>query len=110
MASTLVLRINSPPSLLTQKKERNEAEENTHQEEETLRWNIVGDAASRLVVVAGTLLGGVGGMGEHPDVVEGWFKFCAAVSAFSTEKTVWSKGGKMMRLIADGYEIPGRAA
>ena len=62
------------------KKERSEAEEQTHRAEELQRWNVVGDAASKLVVVAGNMLGAAGGMGEYPDVVEGWFKFCAAVS------------------------------
>lgn len=81
LASTLVLRINAPAqTFLSQpkapKKERSEAIA-----AEIEQWNVVGDSASRLVQVAGALLGAEGGkgMGEHPDVVEGWFKFCAAV-------------------------------
>lgn len=35
------------------KKEKTEEEEVTHRAEEVERWNIVGDAAGRLVVVAG---------------------------------------------------------
>lgn len=53
LASTLVLRINSPPSPLTQKRNRTDEEEKEHQALETERWNVVGDAAARLVVVAG---------------------------------------------------------
>ena len=62
IASTMVLRINVPPSPLTRKRERTEEEEAAHQAEEVGRWNIVGDAASRLVVVAGGALGQPGAM------------------------------------------------
>ncbi|RSH89503.1 hypothetical protein EHS25_002053 [Saitozyma podzolica] len=81
LASTLTLRINSPPSPLTAKKDKTQAEEEAHTHEEHERWEIVADAAGRLVVVAGGLIGVEGGIRDHPDVVEGWFKFCSAVSS-----------------------------
>lgn len=82
LASTLVLRINAPPTTFPSRKAevQKSAQETTPEEVE--RWNIVGDSAARLVQVAGGLLGAEGGKGmaDHPDVVEGWFKFCSSVS------------------------------
>jgi hypothetical protein len=62
LASTLTLRINSPPSPLTAKKDKTQAEEEAHTHEEHERWEIVADAAGRLVVVAGGLIGVEGGI------------------------------------------------
>lgn len=62
LASTLVLRVNSPPSFLTKKKNRASEEESSHQQEETERWNVVADAASRLVTIAAPMLGGPDGL------------------------------------------------
>ena len=64
LASTLTLRINSPPSALTQKRDKTPSEEEQHQREEQERWEVVADAATRLVRVAGRLTGGQGGIGE----------------------------------------------
>lgn len=64
LASTLTLRINSPPSALTQKRDKSPAEEEQHQREEAERWGVVADAAGRLVGFTGRLIGGQGGVGE----------------------------------------------
>lgn len=64
LASTLTLRINSPPSPLTQKRDKTPAEEEQHQREEAERWEYVADVAARLVTIAGRLIGGQGGVGE----------------------------------------------
>ncbi|KAK4687604.1 importin-13, partial [Tremellales sp. Uapishka_1] len=76
LASTLVLRINAPPSPILRKKEKPEDEAVAME-----RWNVVADAAGRLVGIAGGFLGVQGGMGNHPDVVEAWFKFSSAVAS-----------------------------
>ena len=60
LASTLTLRINAPPSFLTKKKDRNVEEEKRHASEERERWEIIADAAGRLVLVAGGMLSGTG--------------------------------------------------
>jgi hypothetical protein len=90
LAATLTLRINSPPSPLTVKRDKTPEEAAQHEAEEQERWNVVADAATRLVRVATSLLGN-GGMREvstavtsadqHPDVVEGWFRFCSSLSS-----------------------------
>lgn len=64
LASTLVLRINSPPSPLTRKKDRTQDESAQHERDELERWNVVADAAARLVVVAGNTFTGSGAMSE----------------------------------------------
>ena len=71
LASTLVLRVNSPPSFLTKKRgrsaqifchsmlifaDRTTAEEEMHKAEDLERWNAIGDAGSRLVIVASRLI------------------------------------------------------
>ena len=63
MASTLTLRINSPPSALTQKRERTVNEEAQHTAEEGERWEVVGDASTRMLGAVGGLIGH-GGVGE----------------------------------------------
>jgi len=63
LASTLTLRINSPPSALTQKRERTVDEEAQHTAEEGERWEVVGDASTRLLGAVGGLIGH-GGVGE----------------------------------------------
>ncbi|WVF66636.1 hypothetical protein IAT40_001376 [Kwoniella sp. CBS 6097] len=80
LASTLTLRINAPASPLLAKREKTEEEKRLAEQEDIGKWNIVGDVASRLVVVAGNFLAG-DGMRDHPDVVEGWFKFCSALAS-----------------------------
>nr|XP_031862141.1 uncharacterized protein CI109_002554 [Kwoniella shandongensis]KAA5529213.1 hypothetical protein CI109_002554 [Kwoniella shandongensis] len=80
LASTLTLRINSPPSPLTKKKDKTPEEQQIAEREDLERWNIVADVASRLVVVAGNFLSG-DGMSNNPDVAEGWFKFCSALAS-----------------------------
>ncbi|KAK8844673.1 hypothetical protein IAR55_006522 [Kwoniella newhampshirensis] len=80
LASTLTLRINSPPSPLTKKKEKTAEEQQIAEWEDLERWNVVADVASRLVVVASGFLAG-DGMSNNPDVVEGWFKFCSALAS-----------------------------
>jgi hypothetical protein len=64
LASTLTLRINSPPSALTQKRDKTPQEVAQHEEEEQERWRAVADAGTRLVGFAGNLIGGPGGVGE----------------------------------------------
>ncbi|ORX41250.1 armadillo-type protein [Kockovaella imperatae] len=80
LASTLVLRLNSPPSPLTMKKDRTAEEEESHRRQEMEQWNVVGDTGSRLVVIAGALISSRESMRDHPDMVETWFKFCSAIS------------------------------
>ena len=60
LASTLILRINAPPSFLTKKREKTAQEEAQHVAEEGERWTVIDNAAGRLVVVAGTMLAGDG--------------------------------------------------
>jgi hypothetical protein len=94
LASTLTLRINSPPSALTQKRDKTPQEVTQHESEERERWEVVGDASSRSLGAVGGLIsqGGVGEVSfrsrftkewvadwQHPDVVEAWFKFSSAV-------------------------------
>jgi hypothetical protein len=81
LASTLVLRINAPAATFLSRRQEPKKETTEASAAEIEQWNVVGDSAARLVQVAGALLGADGGkgMGEHPDVVEGWFKFCSAV-------------------------------
>ncbi|KAL1406931.1 hypothetical protein Q8F55_006343 [Vanrija albida] len=81
LASTLTLRIGTATSPLQLKKDRNDAEEAKKTEEDTERWNVVADAGTRLVAIAGNMLGVPGGMRDNPDVVEAWFKFCSAISS-----------------------------
>jgi hypothetical protein len=57
LASTLTLRINSPPSALTQKRDKSPQEESQHAEEERERWEVVGDASTRLLGAVGGLIG-----------------------------------------------------
>ena len=64
LASTLTLRINSPPSALTQKRDKTPEEEARHAEEEQERWVVVGDASTRLLGAVGGMIGGQGGVGE----------------------------------------------
>lgn len=64
LASTLTSRINSPPSPLTKKKGKSPQEEEAFAAEERERWDIVSDASTRLVGVAGGLIGVEGGMRE----------------------------------------------
>lgn len=68
-------------SPLQLKKGRTPDEEALKTEEDSERWNVVGDAANRLAVQAGNLLGQEGGMSDNPDVVEAWFKFCSALAS-----------------------------
>lgn len=84
LASTLTLRIGTATSPLQLKKDRTEDEEARKVEEDSERWNVVGDAANRLAVQANNLLAHENGMRDNPDVVEAWFKFCSAVSALQT--------------------------
>lgn len=58
----MTLRINSPPSALTQKRDKTPAEEEQHAQEEQMRWNVVADAAARLGAVTSVMLGREGGM------------------------------------------------
>lgn len=81
LASTLTLRIGTATSPLQLKKGRTLTEEQLKLEEDSERWQVVGDAANRLAVMAGRLLGPDGAMRDNPDVVEGWFKFCSALSS-----------------------------
>ena len=64
LASTLTLRINSPPSALTQKRDKTPEEQEQHQREEQERWEYVADSATRLVGIASRIIGGQGGVGE----------------------------------------------
>jgi len=63
LASTLTLRINSPPSALTQKRDKNPQEVAQHDAEERERWEVVGDASTRLLGAVGGLIS-QGGVGE----------------------------------------------
>ncbi|ORY23548.1 armadillo-type protein [Naematelia encephala] len=81
LASTLILRVNSPPSALTKKKDKTPQEVAQYEAEERERWEIVADAAGRLVAIAGPMLSGPSGMRDNPDVVEAWFKFCSAMAS-----------------------------
>lgn len=63
LASTLTLRINSPPSALTQKRDKSPQEVTQHEAEERERWEVVGDASTRLLGAVGTLIS-QGGVGE----------------------------------------------
>ncbi|WVR03182.1 hypothetical protein IAU60_000173 [Kwoniella sp. DSM 27419] len=80
LASTLTLRINPPVSPLVKQREKTEEEKRIAEQDDIAKWNIVGDVAGRLVVIAGGFLT-ADGMREHPDVVEGWFKFCSALAS-----------------------------
>ena len=62
------------------KKSKTPEEEVQHQAEESERWHVVADAATRLVRVANNAIGHPEGLKEHPDVVESWFKFCSALA------------------------------
>lgn len=64
LASTLTLRINSPPSALTQKRDKTPEEQEQHQREEQERWEYVADSSTRLVGIASRIIGGQGGVGE----------------------------------------------
>ncbi|WVQ72312.1 hypothetical protein IAR50_001862 [Cryptococcus sp. DSM 104548] len=77
IASTLILSISAPPSFFSKKKtdmstEEGEARKRAEEEE---KWQTVGNAGGRLVEAAQLVFQGEG-MKEHPDIVEGWFKFC----------------------------------
>jgi hypothetical protein len=63
LASTLTLRINSPPSALTQKRDKTPQEVTQHETEERERWEVVGDASARLLGAVGGLIS-QGGVGE----------------------------------------------
>ena len=63
LASTLTLRINSPPSALTQKRDKTPQEVSQHEGEERERWEVVGDASTRLLGAVGGLIS-QGGVGE----------------------------------------------
>jgi len=63
LASTLTLRINSPPSALTQKRDKTPQEVTQHEGEERERWEVVGDASTRLLGAVGGLIS-QGGVGE----------------------------------------------
>ncbi|WWD06250.1 hypothetical protein V865_004336 [Kwoniella europaea PYCC6329] len=80
LASTLTLRVNAPVTSFARKKEKTEEVKKQEEDEQVGKWNVIGDVASRLVVVAGRYLDGEG-MKEHPDVVEGWFKFCSSLAS-----------------------------
>ncbi|WWC85404.1 uncharacterized protein L201_000267 [Kwoniella dendrophila CBS 6074] len=80
LASTLTLRVNAPVTSFAKKSEKTEEAKQQEENDQVGKWNIVGDVASRLVVVAGRFLVGEG-MKEHPDVVEGWFKFCSSLAS-----------------------------
>nr|XP_019048282.1 hypothetical protein I302_02051 [Kwoniella bestiolae CBS 10118]OCF27212.1 hypothetical protein I302_02051 [Kwoniella bestiolae CBS 10118] len=80
LASTLTLRVNAPVTSFARKKEKTEEVKRQEEDEQVGKWNVIGDVASRLVVVAGRFLDGEG-MKEHPDVVEGWFKFCSSLAS-----------------------------
>jgi len=60
LASTLTSRISVPPSPLTRNKDRTPDEATQHSVEDEERWNVIADAAGRLVVVASGMLGGIG--------------------------------------------------
>jgi hypothetical protein len=62
LASTLILRINSPPSALTKKRDLSAEEKVQHEAEEKIRWDVVGNAAARMVVVARNTLSEVNGL------------------------------------------------
>ncbi|BEJ13429.1 hypothetical protein CspHIS471_0306030 [Cutaneotrichosporon sp. HIS471] len=81
LASTLTLRIGTATSSLQLKKHKNSLEDQRKLEEDRERWQVVGDAANRLAVMAGRMLGPDGAMRDNPDVVEGFFKFSHAVSS-----------------------------
>jgi hypothetical protein len=81
LASTLTLRIGTATSPLQLKKDKTSTEAQRKLEEDSERWTVVGDAANRLAVMAGRMLGPDGAMRDNPDVVEGWFKFCHALSS-----------------------------
>jgi hypothetical protein len=59
----LTLRINSPPSALTQKRDKTPQEVTQHETEERERWEVVGDASARLLGAVGGLIS-QGGVGE----------------------------------------------
>jgi hypothetical protein len=81
LASTLTLRIGTATSPLQLKRDRTPQEEEAKLEEDKGRWAVVGDAGSRLAVIASQMLAREGGMQENPDVVEAWFKLSSAVSS-----------------------------
>ncbi|CAK9779796.1 ARM repeat-containing protein [Cutaneotrichosporon oleaginosum] len=81
LASTLTLRIGTATSELQLKTNKTSAEDQRKLEEDSERWQVVGDAANRLAVVAGRMLGPDGAIRDNPDVVESWFKFCHALAS-----------------------------
>ncbi len=60
LASTLTLRINAPPSFLTQKRQKTPLEEELYKAEEEERWTAIANAAERLVPIAVAGLSGEG--------------------------------------------------
>ncbi|RXK39632.1 hypothetical protein M231_03134 [Tremella mesenterica] len=81
LAGTLVMRVNSPPSALTVKKDKTVEEQVLYEMEEQERWNVVAGAATRLLSVASNIVGVPGGVAEHPDVAEAWYNFSSNLSS-----------------------------
>lgn len=81
LASTLTLRMGTATTPLQKKKDRSPEEEAAKLAEDEERWNVVADASQRLAARASGLLGREGGLREHPDVAEAWFKFSSAVAS-----------------------------
>ncbi|ODN73851.1 hypothetical protein L202_07374 [Cryptococcus amylolentus CBS 6039] len=81
IASTLILSISAPPSFFSKKKKDMSTEEEDARKrvEEEEKWQTVGNAGGRLVEAAQMAFQGEG-MKEHPDIVEGWFKFCHSLA------------------------------
>nr|ODO01293.1 hypothetical protein L204_02021 [Cryptococcus depauperatus CBS 7855] len=74
LASTLVLSISAPlPFLVKRKSVQHQEQEASRKEEE--KWETIGQCGGRLIEIAQGIFVGEG-MKEHPDIVEGWFKFC----------------------------------
>jgi hypothetical protein len=69
LSATLILRINSPPSPLTKKRDLTTEETLQLEEENNERWNVVGDAALKLVVIANNMLSGTTGLRDVSTLV-----------------------------------------
>ncbi|WVQ82597.1 hypothetical protein IAT38_004727 [Cryptococcus sp. DSM 104549] len=77
LASTLVLGVSTLPTFLSKKNGVSQADEEEKARQDQERWGVVGEVGGRLVGVAGRVFEGEG-MKEHPDITEGWFKYCSA--------------------------------
>ncbi|KAL7420320.1 hypothetical protein Q5752_005289 [Cryptotrichosporon argae] len=80
LASTLTLRIGTRPATWKKPAEQSEQEKEKERSEDEQRWTVIANAASKLVVAAGNILGQPGGFTNDPDVAEAWFKFCSALA------------------------------